>query len=40
MALYAGDGVGAINSVVPAAHRLAEIVDSASAALLARRAVQ
>jgi nitronate monooxygenase len=37
MALYAGDGVGAINSIVPAAKRLAEIVDSASATLLARR---
>lgn len=38
MALYAGDGVGAIGAVVPAAQRLAEIVTEARAAL-ARRPV-
>ena len=37
MALYAGEGVGSIRSVVPAAQRLAEIVQGARAALSARR---
>lgn len=38
MALYAGDGVGAIRSVVPAAQRLAEIVAEARAILAERAA--
>ena len=36
MALYAGEGVGAIRSVVPASRRLARIVDEARAALSER----
>ncbi len=37
MALYAGEGVTAIRSVVPAAERLAEIVDGARAILSSHR---